>query len=286
MSTYKSIITITQYDVDKQITVNGWIDTARFSKKTAFIKIYDSWKTHLEPLQIVFDLTKLSEDTKQELLRVTSGCSIRVTGTLVASPKPQQPFELQASDIKVLGIITDPATYPIAKTDLSLDYLRSYPHLECYSVSKSAIYGVRSVLLDAINCFFSENDFTKCDMPLITFSECEGGCQPMQATLLLTNGTMSDIPVLSDSKNKIDFTKDFFGRKASLTVSSQLELETQLPLGNVWTMTRAVRGEPSATSRHLAEFSMLELEMPFIESAKDIVLIGEDGLALAAGTPN
>ena len=271
---YKSIISLTPEHIGQDILVRGWIETIRFSKKTVFIKLYDSWKTHLQPLQIVFDLSLLQEEYKQQILKLSTGCSIQVTGKLVASPKPQQPIELQGTDIKIFGLIKDPATYPIAKTDLSLDHFRSFPHLECFSSSKSAIYGIRGLLLEAFEIFFKDEDFTKTDMPLITFSECEGGCQPMQATLLLTSGDIKDISV-QDKTSKVDFSKDFFGRKASLTVSSQLELETHLPLGRVWTMTRAIRGEPSATSRHLAEFSMLEIELPFIDSAKDVMEVSE-----------
>lgn len=272
--TVTSIISITPLDIDKQLTIKGWVDTARFSAKTAFLKIYDSWRSHLAPLQIVFDLTKLTPEQKTELTKITSSCSISVTGILVSSPKPLQPFELQGTDFKILGFISEPATFPIAKTDLTMEHLRVHPHLECFSQTKSAIYGIRSLLLQWFEKFFHEHDFTKTDMPLITFSECEGGCQPMQATLLLTSSDVSDIQVIEKS-SKVDFTKDFFGSKASITVSSQLELETHLPLGKVWTMTRAVRGEPSATSRHLAEFSMLEIELPFIESAQDVFQLSE-----------
>lgn len=272
--TYKTIISIDSSDIDKQLTLKGWVDSARFSAKTAFLKVYDSWRSHLAPLQVVFDLTKFTAEQKSELGKITTSCSVLVTGTLVSSPKPAQPFELQGTTFKIFGIVTDAGTFPIAKGDLTMEHLRSYPHLECFSQVKSAIYGIRSLLLESFEKFFREHEFTKTDMPLITFSECEGGCQPMQATLLLTSGQVGDIP-LQEKSTKVDFTKDFFGAKASITVSSQLELETHLPLGRVWTMTRAVRGEPSATSRHLAEFSMLEIELPFIDSAKDVRDVSE-----------
>ena len=269
-----SIISISSSDISKELTVKGWVESARFSAKTSFLKLYDSWRSHLAPLQIVFDLSKFSEEQKILLAKITTSCSISITGTLVSSPKPAQPFELLATDFTIFGFVTDPGTFPIAKTELSMEHLRSHSHLECFSQIKSAIYGVRALLLESFEKFFREHDFTKTDMPLITFSECEGGCQPMQATLLLTSGITTDIPV-QDKTSKIDFSKDFFGAKASITVSSQLELETHLPLGKVWTMTRAVRGEPSATSRHLAEFSMLEIELPFIDSAQDVRDISE-----------
>lgn len=271
---YKSIISITSSDIDKQLIIKAWVDSARFSAKTAFLKVYDSWRSHLAPLQIVFDLSKFTEDQKLILSKITSSCSISVTGKLVSSPKPAQPFELLATDFAIFGFVTDPGTFPIAKTELSMEHLRSHSHLECFSQIKSAIYGIRSLLLESFEKFFREHEFTKTDMPLITFSECEGGCQPLQATQLLASSDVSDIPV-KDKTTKVDFTKDFFGAKASITVSSQLELETHLPLGRVWTMTRAVRGEPSATSRHLAEFSMLEIEVPFIESSLDVRDISE-----------
>ena len=264
----RKITTLSLNDVDTIVTVCGWVETARFQKRFVFLKIYDSWKSHLQPLQVIFEEDNITDD----LLKLTSGCSIKIYGKIVKSPKEAQPIELYGLSFQLLGKVNDPASYPIAKTELTLEHLRGYPHLECFSATKSAIYGIRSLLLKGIESFFDQNDFTRTDMPLITFSECEGGCQPMQATLLLSSNEIKDIPTMG---TKIDFSKDFFGKKASLTVSSQLELETQIPLGNVYTITRAVRGEPSATARHLAEFSMVELEMPFINSSKDISDISE-----------
>jgi asparaginyl-tRNA synthetase len=269
-----SIISISGEHIDKILTVKGWVDSVRLSKKTGFVKLYDSWKTHLLPLQLVFDLTQMSEEKKTDIMKITTGCSLKVIGKLVSSPKPAQPYELYVHDFEIFGLIFDPATFPIAKTELTMEHYRTYPHLECFSPVKSAIYGIRGLLLDHFQKFFSEHDFTKTDMPLITFSECEGGCQPMQATLLLSDSHITSVPVI-DKSTKIDFSKDFFGKKASITVSSQLELETHQFLGKVWTMTRAIRGEPSTTSRHLAEFSMLEIEIPFIESVDDIIYFSE-----------
>jgi len=264
-----SIININDYHVGKNCTIGGWIVTIRFSKKIIFIKMADSWQSRLEPFQIIFDII---EGTTDELLKLTTGDSLYVTGKIVKSPKSAQPYELIGSSFVILGKVHDPSSYPMAKTDLSLEHFRAYPHLECFSTTKSAIYGIRSLLMKYSNIFFEKEGFTKVDMPLITFSECEGGCQPMQITSLLSSGKMADIMQISD---QVDFTKDFFGVKASLTVSSQLELETQLPLGKVWTVTRAIRGEPSMTTRHLCEFSMIEFEIPFIDSAKDIICLTE-----------
>ncbi len=265
----RRIITLTEKDIDSIVTVNGWVETARFQKRFVFLKIYDSWKSHLQPLQVIFEEDNITD----ELLKLTTGDSVKIYGKIVKSPKELQPIELYGLSLEVIGKVKDPSTYPIAKTNLTLEHLRTYPHLECFSATKSAIYGIRSLLMEGIESFFKEYDFTRTDMPLITFSECEGGCQPMQATLLLQSNELKDIPSAS---GKVDFSKDFFGKKASLTVSSQLELETHIPLGNVWTVTRAVRGEPSATARHLAEFSMVELEMPFINSSTDVSKISEE----------
>ena len=269
MTKYIPIRSIDSSFLEKSIQLKGWIESVRFSKKTVFVKLYDSWRTHLDPIQIIFDLTKFSDEQKADISKFSVSCSISVDGILVSSPKPAQPFELQASDFMIYGLIHDPATFPIAKADLSLDYLRGFPSLETFSLTKSAIYGIRALIQKSFEKFFDEEDFTKTDMPIITFSECEGGCQPLQVTQHFASGDSKDVPLVEKS-TQIDFSKDFFGKKASLTVSAQLEIETHLPLGKVWTMTRAVRGEPSLTSRHLAEFSMLELEIPFIESAKDV----------------
>lgn len=265
----RKIITLSESDIDTIVTIYGWVETARFQKRFVFLKIYDSWKSHLQPLQVIFEEDNITED----LLKITSGDSAKIYGKIVKSPKEAQPIELYGLSFQIVGKVKDPGSYPIAKTELTMEHLRNYPHLECFSATKSAIYGIRSLLMKGIESFFDNNDFTKTDMPLITFSECEGGCQPMQATLLLSSNELKNIPT---NGTKVDFSKDFFGKKASLTVSSQLELETQIPLGNVYTITRAIRGEPSSTARHLAEFSMIELEMPFINCAKDISDISEN----------
>lgn len=277
------IHTISELSVGQKIRLSGWVVTVRDQKKLLFIKLADSWRSRIKPFQVVFQIDP-TDPAYDQLRSIGTGFSITVTGTVVKCPLlkggkvPEQPYELVGETYKVLGKVYDTVTYPMAKTDLSLEHLRSFPALECFSSTKAAIYGIRSLLLFATESFFRDHEFTKVDMPAITFSECEGGCQPMQATLLLTEGSVSSIPTVvtqSGPTDRVDFSKDFFGAKASLTVSAQLELETQLPLGHVWTMTRAFRGEPSQTTRHLCEFSMVELEMQFIESAKDIMDITE-----------
>ncbi len=153
-----SIISISSESIGTTITICGWVETARFSKKTAFIKLYDSWKTHLEPIQVVFQIIPEESD---ELLKVTTGDSLTISGEVVKSPKDGQPFELHATSYQILGKVYDPSTYPIAKTDLTLAHLRKFPHLECQSVTKSAIYGIRHTLKYAIQVFLNKKDLQK-----------------------------------------------------------------------------------------------------------------------------
>lgn len=256
--------------LDLNVVVAGWIMTLRPQKKRVFMKLSDSAGSKIQPIQIVCD-KKIFGETLDHL---TAGASIMICGQLIKSPAPEQPFEISANVVHVLGIVKDPSSYPLAKADLPMDLLRTIPHLECHTPIKAAIYVIRSQLMEALINFF-RGAYIKVDMPLITFSECEGGCQPMQTTLFLTTGKIIDIPRKSNDTGLIDFSKDFFGTKSLLTVSSQMELETQLPLGDVWTVTRAIRGEPSQTSKHLCEFSMIEFEKRFSSSAKDIIQISE-----------
>ena len=129
MSKYIPIRSVSDSFLEKSIQLKGWIESVRFSKKTVFVKLYDSWRTHLQPIQIVFDLAKFSDEQKTDIAKFSVSCSIGVTGILTASPKAAQPFEIQATDFIIYGLIYDPATFPIAKAELSLDYLRSFPSM-------------------------------------------------------------------------------------------------------------------------------------------------------------
>lgn len=260
--------------IDKTIVVCGWVLHRRVQKNLVFVKLTDSYKSKILPLQIVFTKS-VDPEYYEKLTHLTAGCSLVIKGKIILSPAKGQKIEMQGIEFFIMGNVVDPSSYPLAKADLSVESFRSIPHLACHNQEKSTIYGVRSELMKATEKFFELEKYVKVEMPAITFSECEGGCQPMQATLLLTSGTIDKIPTIKDKTNIIDFSKDFFGSKASLTVSSQLELETQLPLGNVWTVTRAFRGEPSQTSKHLCEFTMIELEKSFTSSANDIIEISE-----------
>ena len=274
--------------IGQTVTIAGWIHTMRWQKKFIFGKIADSAKSRLIPFQVLFETTKEPVanydkpvlDYYKPLLTVCRGASIVIKGLIVKSPKSEQPIEMQAQQYYIIGDIYDPEHYPLAGTaSENLEYLRTLPHLECQTQVKAAIYDIRQALEKAVTMFFDLHMFRKMDLPVITFSECEGGCQPMQATLLLTNNKRTKVPVkltpTGESTDDVDFTKDFFGSKASLTVSAQLDLETRIFLGDVWTMTRAFRGEPSQTSRHLCEFSMIEFEMRLITKVEKLIGMSE-----------
>lgn len=279
--------------LNKTIVVCGWFQTIRWQKKLTFGKIYDSAQSQVFPLQVLFDQSKDPQYFSQ--LQKTLRCSsVILKGKLVPSPKPEQPIELQCEEYYIIGPIKDPDHHRLGGTTTSnVEYLRGLPQLECHTLIKSITYDIRSGFMEATDIFFrTMKRMRKVEMPTITFSECEGGCNTMQVTLHLTSGKRSDVPVMTKlitikakdgtetkvtvDTDDIDFFRDFFGSKASLTVSSQLELETQLPLGDVYTITKAFRGEPSQTTRHLCEFSMLEFEMGWTVSAEDIMNTTEE----------
>lgn len=263
--------------VGKTVIVWGWVRTSRHQKNIGFVKMFDSATSEV---QVVIDYKskKFSDITRQ----IQTGWTIEVSGVFKDSPGPGQPFEINADKIEVFGDVGDQATYPMAKTDHTMEYLRQHPQLECRDLKKATIYSLRSEIMKLTHEFYHDQGFHEAVMPLITFSECEGGCQPMQCTLLLSDKKHSSVPrVTQQSKDgiktevdEIDFSKDFFGSRAFLTVSGQLELETQLPLGPVYTITTAVRGEPSMTTKHLCEFRMLEIEM-LSRSSNDIINVTE-----------
>lgn len=279
--------------VGEEVSVLGWVMFVRKQNKRYFLKVYDSRRSRFRKiLQIMFEKTPETQDYFSQLDHVTIGCSLLVKGLIVESPAKGQKIEMKGQEYHIIGTVHDASTFPSSKSELTMDYIRSIEHLECHTQLKSAIYSVRSTLELGIEKFFEMEDFAKSDMPLITFSECEGGCQPMQTTLFLTSGKLQDIPIITTLPKEsieyatlserfasldqntpmllVDFSKDFFGKKSCLTVSAQLELETHLAQGSIWTMTRAVRGEPSQTTRHLTEFSMIELEQISADS-QDII---------------
>lgn len=259
--------------LSENVVIAGWVQIFRMQKTILFFDMFDNEKSMINPLSVVVDI-KANKEYYENLTKMTCGTSLIISGKIVETPTRKQSYELQGDKYEIYGL-TDILNFPSVRKNFDFENIRMMPQLECYHPTKAIIYSVRSELMKLTEEFYYENNFKKVEMPLITFSECEGGCQPMQTTLCLTTGLIKNIPLLETDKTKIDFSKEFFGAKSCLTVSSQLELETQIPLGNVWTLTRAVRGEPSQTSKHLSEFSMIEIEMPFIKSAETIMQMTE-----------
>jgi asparaginyl-tRNA synthetase len=286
--------------IGQEIVVFGWVMFSRVQTKRIFLKIAESRKSRMNPIQILFERSEETNEYLKELMHVSAGFSLLIKGLVVECPPEAkgQRIEIKGSEYHILGNVFDPSTFPSTKSKLTPDYVRSIEHLDCFVPYKSAIYSVSSEMDSATEHFFTMKEFTQRDMPLITHSECEGGCQPMQVTLFLTSGSLLAIPTIptvsnlpvhefqtigerfstltlaneSESMKLVDFSKDFFGKKAFLTVSSQLELETQLPQGSVWCVTIATRGEPSQTSRHLSTFKMIEMEL-ISTGAEDIIEI-------------
>ncbi len=248
--TIKQILTKTE-SIGLEITVEGWVRTKRDTKEIAFIALNDG--SCMGNLQIIAEKTNISEEI---LHRLTTGASCSVTGTLVESPAKGQAVELQASSVEVLGDC--PSDYPLQKKRHSFEFLREIGHLRARTNTFGAVARVRNALTMAVHNFFQENEFFNVHTPLITASDTEGAGEMFQVTTLPFE--------TFDSSKGIDYSRDFFGKKASLTVSGQLSAETYATaLGRVYTFGPTFRAENSNTSRHLAEFWMIEPEMSFCD---------------------
>ncbi len=241
--------------VDSEVTVRGWVRTRRDSKAgISFLAVYDG--SCFDPLQAV--VNNSLPNYQDEVLHLTTGCSVEVTGKVVASPGEGQSFELQATAIKVVGWVDDPDTYPMAAKRHSIEYLREVAHLRPRTNLIGAVARVRHTLAQAIHRFFHENGYFWVSTPLITASDTEGAGEMFRvSTLDLENLPRTD-------KGAVDFSEDFFGKEAFLTVSGQLNGETYAcALSKVYTFGPTFRAENSNTSRHLAEFWMIEPEVAF-----------------------
>ncbi len=248
--TIKQILTKTE-SIGSEITVEGWVRTKRDTKEIAFIALNDG--SCMGNLQVIAEKNNISEET---LHRLTTGASCAVTGTLVESPAQGQAVELQASAIEVLGDC--PSDYPLQKKRHSFEFLREIGHLRARTNTFGAVARVRNALTMAVHNFFQENEFFNVHTPLITASDTEGAGEMFQVTTLPFE--------TFDSSRGIDYSRDFFGKKASLTVSGQLSAETYATaMGRVYTFGPTFRAENSNTSRHLAEFWMIEPEMSFCD---------------------
>jgi asparaginyl-tRNA synthetase len=247
-----------------EVTVKGWIRSRRDSKGGfSFLAVNDG--SAQSAIQVVAPAEMANYDA--EILKLTAGCSVIVSGDLVASQGKGQSVEIQAKHIEVCGWVDDPDTYPIAKKRHSFEYLRTVAHLRPRTNTFGAVTRVRTVLANAVHRYFYERGFQWINSPLITASDCEGAGEMFRvSTLDLMNLPRTD-------SGGIDFSEDFFGREAFLTVSGQLNAEAYcLAMSKVYTFGPTFRAENSNTSRHLAEFWMVEPEIAFANLDDDAAL--------------
>ncbi len=246
--------------IGKEVTVGGWIRSIRDSKTFGFIVVNDG--TFFEPLQIVYS-DKL--ENFEQISKLNVGSAIVARGTIVATPEAKQPFEMQAEEVFVEGAST--ADYPLQKKRHSFEYLRTISHLRPRTNTFQAVFRVRSLIAYAIHTFFMERGFVYVHTPLITGSDCEGAGEMFQVTTL----DLGNMPKTEDGS--IDFAQDFFGKPTNLTVSGQLNVETYaFAFKNVYTFGPTFRAENSNTTRHAAEFWMVEPEMAFADLKDDMIL--------------
>lgn len=247
---------------DETVTVRGWVRTKRELKEFAFIEVNDG--SSMANLQVVLD--RSLPDYENLLKPLNTGASVEVTGTVVESPAKGQRIELKASAIALYGE-SDPETYPLQKKRHSFEFLRTIGHLRSRTNTLGAVFRVRNAASHAIHQFFQERGFLWIHTPIITASDCEGAGEMLAVTSL----DLNNVPRTQDGA--IDYTNDFFGKPAYLTVSGQLEAEVMaMAFSNVYTFGPTFRAENSNTSRHLAEFWMVEPEMAFCDLTEDMDL--------------
>ena len=238
----------------KEVTVYGWVRGNRSSNQFGFLSVNDG--SFFTPVQVVYEADKLSNFTEVSKFRLSAGVQVR--GTLVVTPEAKQPFEIKADEI-VLVADSD-SDFPLQKKRHTMEFLREIAHLRPRSNTFSAVFRVRSVAAFAIHKFFQDKNFIYVHSPEITCSDCEGAGEMFQVTTL----DLDNLP--RDAEGKIDYSKDFFGKKAGLTVSGQLEGEIMaLAFRNIYTFGPTFRAENSNTARHASEFWMMEPEMAFCD---------------------
>ena len=246
--------------LDKEITVGGWVRSIRDSKSFGFIVVNDG--TFFEPLQIVYHDEMENFD---EISRLNVGAAIIVKGTLVATPQAKQPFEIQAKEVTVEG--ASAPDYPLQKKRHSFEYLRTISHLRPRTNTFQAVFRIRSLTAYALHKFFQERGFVYVHTPIITGSDCEGAGEMFRVTTM----DMANVPCTEEGE--VDFAQDFFGKETSLTVSGQLNAETYAQaFKDVYTFGPTFRAENSNTTRHAAEFWMIEPEMAFADLEDDMDL--------------
>ncbi|MDH0448932.1 MULTISPECIES: asparagine--tRNA ligase [Shewanella] len=261
-----------EHAVGSTVTVRGWVRTRRDSKAgISFLAVYDG--SCFNPIQGV--VPNSLENYDNEVLKLTAGCSVIVTGEIVESPGAGQAYELQVTHVEVTGWVEDPDTYPMAAKRHSIEHLRELAHLRPRTNIIGAVARVRNCLSQAIHRFYHENGFVWVSTPLITASDCEGAGEMFRVSTL----DMENLPRTDDGK--VDYDKDFFGKEAFLTVSGQLNGETYAcALSKIYTFGPTFRAENSNTSRHLAEFWMVEPEVAFA-TLSDIASLAEGMLKYA-----
>ena len=243
--------------VGSQVTVKGWIRTRRDSKAgLSFLNVHDG--SCFDPIQVIAPNTL--DNYEADVLRITAGCSVIVEGELVESQGKGQAFEVQASSIEIIGWVDDPDTYPIAAKRHTFEYLREVAHLRPRTNTFGAVARVRHCLAMAVHRYFDEKGFSWIHTPIITASDCEGAGEMFGVSTL----DLVNLPRTEDGA--VDFSEDFFGRSAYLTVSGQLNVECYCEaLTKVYTFGPTFRAENSNTPRHLAEFWMIEPEIAFAD---------------------
>ena len=253
LTTVKEIYRNREEYLDKEISVGGWVRSIRDSKTFGFLVLHDG--TFFDTLQVVYHD---SMENFSEISKLNVGAAVIVTGTLVATPQAKQPFEIQAKEVTVEG--GSAPDYPLQKKRHSLEYLRTISHLRPRTNTFQAVYRVRSLTAFAIHQFFQERGFVYVNTPLITGSDCEGAGEMFRVTTL----DMENPP--RDKEGKVDYSQDFFGKETNLTVSGQLNGETfAQAFRNIYTFGPTFRAENSNTTRHAAEFWMVEPECAFAD---------------------
>ena len=246
--------------IDKEVTLGGWVRSNRDSKAFGFLSISDG--TYFEQIQIVYHdtLSNFSDITK-----VTVGAALIIKGKLIATPQAKQPFEIQANEIEIEGASSP--DYPLQKKRHTNEYLRSIAHLRPRTNTFQAVFRVRSLISYAIHKFFQERDFVYVHTPIITGSDAEGAGEMFKVTTF----DFENIPMTEDGK--VDYKEDFFGKSTNLTVSGQLNGETfAMAFKNIYTFGPTFRAENSNTTRHAAEFWMIEPEIVFADLEDDMKL--------------
>ncbi len=256
---FKKIFNDAESFCGKTVTVCGWAKTVRDSKAFGFIELNDG--SYFKNCQVVFAREKI--DNYDEIAGQNVGACLKVTGKLVLTPERSQPFEIHAESVEVLGASSP--DYPLQKKRHSLEFLRTIPHLRPRTNTFNAVFKIRSEAAFAIHKFFNERGFVYVHTPIVTGSDCEGAGAMFQITTL----DLENVP--KTKEGQVDYSQDFFGKKASLTVSGQLDVENfAMAFSNVYTFGPTFRAEHSNTVRHAAEFWMIEPELAFADLSDDM----------------